>query len=46
MLMNLYSQKGEDAKPGIFRYVVSEAAADKDGNAYEGVAYTTEQKYF
>ena len=38
--------KGEDAKPGIFRYVVSEAAADKDGNAYEGVAYTTEQKYF
>ena len=38
--------KGEDAKPGIFRYVVSEVAADKDGNAYEGVAYTTEQKYF
>ena len=38
--------KGEDAKPGIFRYVVSEIAADKDGNAYEGVAYTTEQKYF
>ena len=38
--------KGEDAKPGIFRYVVSEAATDKDGNAYEGVAYTTEQKYF
>ncbi len=37
---------GEDAKPGIFRYVVSEVAADKDGNAYEGVAYTTEQKYF
>ena len=28
--------KGEDAKPGIFRYVVSEVAADKDGNAYEG----------
>lgn len=38
--------KGEDAKPGIFRYVVSEAATDKDGNAYEGVAYTKEQKYF
>lgn len=38
--------KGEDAKPGIFRYVVSEVATDKDGNAYEGVAYTTEQKYF
>lgn len=38
--------KGEDAKPGIFRYVVSEAATDKDGNVYEGVAYTTEQKYF
>ena len=38
--------KGEDAKPGIFRYVVSEVAADKDGNTYEGVAYTTEQKYF
>lgn len=38
--------KGEDAKPGIFRYVVSEVAEDKDGNAYEGVAYTTEQKYF
>lgn len=38
--------KGEDAKPGIFRYVVNEVAADKDGNAYEGVAYTTEQKYF
>ena len=37
---------GKDAKPGIFRYVVSEAAADKDRNAYEGVAYTTEQKYF
>ena len=37
---------GKNAKPGIFRYVVSEAAADKDGNAYEGVAYTTEQKYF
>ena len=38
--------KGEDAKPGIFRYVVSEAATDNDGNKYEGVAYTTEQKYF
>ena len=38
--------KGEDAKPGIFRYVVSEVATDNDGNAYEGVAYTTEQKYF
>ena len=38
--------KGEDAKPGIFRYVVSEVATDKDGNVYEGVAYTTEQKYF
>ena len=37
---------GKNAKPGIFRYVVSEAAADKDRNAYEGVAYTTEQKYF
>ena len=37
---------GENAKPGIFRYVVSEVAADNDGNAYEGVAYTTEQKYF
>lgn len=37
---------GENAKPGIFRYVVSEVAADKDRNAYEGVAYTTEQKYF
>ena len=37
---------GENAKPGIFRYVVSEAAADNDGNKYEGVAYTTEQKYF
>lgn len=37
---------GKNAKPGIFRYVVSEVAADKDGNAYEGVAYTTEQKYF
>ena len=35
---------GENAKPGIFRYVVSEAAADNDGNKYEGVAYTTEQK--
>ena len=38
--------KGEDAKTGIFRYVVSEVATDKDGNVYEGVAYTTEQKYF
>ena len=38
--------KGEDAKPGIFRYVVSEVATDNDGNKYEGVAYTTEQKYF
>ena len=38
--------KGKNAKPGIFRYVVSEVATDKDGNAYEGVAYTTEQKYF
>lgn len=38
--------KGADAKPGIFRYVVSEAATDNDGNKYEGVAYTTEQKYF
>lgn len=37
---------GKNAKPGIFRYVVSEVATDKDGNAYEGVAYTTEQKYF
>lgn len=38
--------KGKNAKPGIFRYVVSEAATDNDGNKYEGVAYTTEQKYF
>lgn len=37
---------GKNAKPGIFRYVVSEAATDNDGNKYEGVAYTTEQKYF
>lgn len=37
---------GENAKPGIFRYVVSEVATDNDGNKYEGVAYTTEQKYF
>lgn len=37
---------GKNAKPGIFRYVVSEVAADNDGNKYEGVAYTTEQKYF
>ena len=44
--MNLYLQTGKNAKPGIFRYVVSEAAADNDGNKYEGIAYTTEQKYF
>ena len=37
---------GAAAKPGIFRYVVSEAAADSNGNVYEGITYTTEQKYF
>lgn len=37
---------GANAKPGIFRYVVSEIATDKDGNVYEGIDYTTEQKYF
>ena len=37
---------GANARPGIFRYVVSEAAADSTGKAYEGVAYSTEQKYF
>ena len=37
---------GANAKPGIFRYIVSEVAADSDGNAYEGVDYSTEQKYF
>lgn len=37
---------GANAKPGIFRYVVSEVATDKSGSVYEGIAYTTEQKYF
>lgn len=37
---------GADAKPGIFRYVVSEVAADSKGSVYEGITYTTEQKYF
>ena len=37
---------GANAKPGIFRYVVSEVAADSNGNEYEGITYTTEQKYF
>lgn len=37
---------GANAKPGIFRYVVSEVATDKSGSAYEGITYTTEQKYF
>lgn len=38
--------QGENAKPGIYRYIVSETPADADGNAYEGVAYTREEKYF
>lgn len=38
--------QGDNAKPGIYRYIVSETAADKDGNVYEGVAYTREEKYF
>lgn len=37
---------GENAKPGIFRYVVSEVAATGTGKSDEGVAYSTEQKYF
>lgn len=38
--------QGDDAKPGIYRYIVSEAHADANNNKYEGVAYTDEEKYF
>ena len=38
--------QGENAKPGIYRYIVSETAADAEGNAYEGVTYTRDEKYF
>lgn len=37
---------GTNAKPGIFRYVVSEVAATGTGKSDEGVTYSTEQKYF
>ena len=37
---------GTNARPGIFRYVVSEVATDSNGKKYEGVAYSTEKKYF
>lgn len=37
---------GTNARPGIFRYVVSEVAATGTGKSDEGVTYSTEQKYF
>lgn len=37
---------GTNAKPGIFRYVVSEVVTDDTKKSGEGVAYSTEKKYF